>query len=87
MKNKKKEGQSTPLHDMTCLGIDTCSARSISCVAEDFLDLQMVQNDELRGVGGTRGVSGKGVMVIWAKDLDDKIKMPLTSKIHRLNTG
>ncbi len=76
MTNKtKKKGKAAPLHDMTCLGIDTCSARSISCVAEDFLDLQVVEDDELRGVGGTTGVSGKGVMLIWAKDLKDKIKM------------
>jgi hypothetical protein len=30
MSNKKKTGQSAPLHDMACLGVDTCSARSIS---------------------------------------------------------
>ena len=76
MTNKTKEkGKSAPLHDMTCLGIDTCSARSISCVVDDFLDLQLSENDELRGVGGTTGVSGKGVMLIWAKDINDKIKM------------
>ena len=75
MTNNKKEGQSAPLHDMTCLGIDTCSARSISCLADDFLDLRLVENDKLRGVGGTTGVSGKGVMVIWAKDINDKTIM------------
>ena len=76
MTNKTKEkGKSAPLHDMTCLGIGTCSARSISCVVDDFLDLQLSENDELRGVGGTTGVSGKGVMLIWAKDINDKIKM------------
>jgi hypothetical protein len=76
MTNKNKKGEkSAPLHDMTCLGIDTCSARSISCVIDDFLDLQDVENDKLRGVGGTTGVSGKGVMVIWTKDINDKTKI------------
>ena len=47
MTNKNKKGEkSAPLHDMTCLGIDTCSARSISCVIDDFLDLQAVENDK-----------------------------------------
>jgi hypothetical protein len=63
--DEKEEGEE-PLHDMTCVGIDTCSARSISCMKEDFLDLEMMDNkkkdDQLRGVGGNSGVAGKGCL-------------------------
>jgi hypothetical protein len=30
------EQEEAPLHDMTCVGIDTCSTKSISCLKEDF---------------------------------------------------
>jgi hypothetical protein len=68
----------TPLHDMSCVGIDTCSAKSISCVLEDFLDLQLSPGGkvsyELRGVGGISKSAGKGVMVLYSKDIDGKKK-------------
>jgi hypothetical protein len=45
------------MHDMSYLGIDTCSSRSISCLAEDFIDLEMTAEDDddndLRGIGKT----------------------------------
>ncbi len=54
-----EEESMAPLHGMTCVGVDTCSAKSISCEKEDFLDLQLSREDdesnveyELRGVGG-----------------------------------
>ena len=40
MTKKKEKGKASPMHDMTCIGIDTCSSRSISCLAENFLDLR-----------------------------------------------
>ena len=75
-KHNKKHNHDEPLHDMTCIGIDTCSARSISCLREDFLDLEIIQSgdDHLRGIGGTKGVAGKGCMIFYAKDLDGKMK-------------
>jgi hypothetical protein len=70
--------QKKPLHDMTCVGIDTCSARSISCLKEDFLDLEFVEqqdgDDQLRGVGGNRGVAGKGCLIFYVKDMEGKVK-------------
>ncbi len=61
------EESTAPLHDMTCVGVDTCSAKSISCEKEDFLDLQMSREEdesnveyELRGVGGVSRIAGKG---------------------------
>jgi len=84
---KKKKGNSmmtTPLHDMECVGVDTCSAKSISCNKDDFLDLELsegkVKGDVLRGVGGTSGVSGKGVMLLFAKDIEGKVKMIIEPK-------
>jgi hypothetical protein len=61
--NNKEE----PLHDMTCVGIDTCSARSISCLRDDFLDLEITRkgDDQLRGIGDTKGVAGKGCLVFY----------------------
>jgi hypothetical protein len=68
----------SPLHDMTCVGIDTCSAKSISCIKADFFSLQLLGGGnvsyELRGVGGISKTAGKGVMVLYAKDINDKIK-------------
>jgi hypothetical protein len=77
-----KHNKEAPLHDMTCIGIDTCSARSISCLREDFLDLEITQNgdDHLRGIGGTKGVAGKGCLVFYAKDMDGKMKAILEPK-------
>jgi hypothetical protein len=80
IKGDEKEQKEKPLHGMTCVGIDTCSARSISCQKEDFLDLlvEMVENvdsdDQLRGVGGNRGVTGKGCLVFYVKDMEGKVK-------------
>ncbi len=75
---KKDNQEAEPLHDLTYVGIDTCSARSISCDPKDFIDLQMLSmrnnNDQLRGVGGGRSVSGKGTLVFYAKDQDGKIE-------------
>jgi hypothetical protein len=74
--------EEAPLHDMTCIGIDTCSARSISCRKEDFLDLEIVvdKNDHLRGIGGNNGVAGKGCLVFYVKDSEGKMKAILEPK-------
>jgi hypothetical protein len=76
-----------PLHDMTCVGVVTCSAKSISCEKEDFLDLQMSREEdesnveyELRGVGGVSRIAGKGIIVIYAKDSDGKLKAIIEPK-------
>jgi hypothetical protein len=78
------EKEEAPLNDMTCVGIDTCSARSISCLKEDFLDLELTWSDEaagqLRGVGGNKGVSGKGCLVFYAKDTNGKVKAIIEPK-------
>jgi hypothetical protein len=67
-----------PLHDMTCVGIDTCSARSISCNKEDFIDLEIKprseRQDHLRGVGGHSGIAGKGCLVFYAQDQEGNLK-------------
>ena len=78
MTKKKEKGEASPMHDMTCIGIDTCSSRSISCLAEDFLDLVMTEKDEdndLRGIGGTSGVTGTGTLIFFAKDIEGKMKL------------
>ena len=71
--------ENTPLHDLDCVGIDTCSSRSISCDLDDFLDLNIKQKEKktelLRGVGGTSGVAGKGVLIFYAKDIEGKVKV------------
>ena len=71
-----------PLHDMTCVGIDTCSARSISCLREDFLDLEINRKEDnhLRGIGGTKGVAGKGCLVFYVKDIEGNMKAVLEPK-------
>ena len=71
-----------PLHDMTCIGVDTCSARSISCMKEDFLDLEDIvkDDDHLRGIGGSKGVAGKGCLVFYVKDSNGKMKAILEPK-------
>ncbi len=55
LKTKQKSNQMN-----SCIGVDTCSARSISCMKEDFLDLEIVENedDHLRGIGGSNGYPG-----------------------------
>ena len=61
-------GNSPSLHDLSCIGVDTCSARSISCFREDFLDLEITKgkgDDQLIGIGGTNGVAGKGCLVFY----------------------
>jgi hypothetical protein len=82
MTMEAKHNKEAPLHDMTCIGIDTCSARSISCLREDFLDLEITQNDDdhLRGIGGTKGVAGKGCLVFYVKDMEGNMKAILEPK-------
>ncbi len=82
MLKKSKKQEEAPLHDMTCIGIDTCSARSISCRKEDFLDLEIVKDkdDHLRGIGGNNGVAGKGCLVFYVKDSEGKMKAILEPK-------
>jgi hypothetical protein len=81
---KNGQQREAPLHDMTCVGIDTCSARSISCEREDFLHLEishdLSESEVLRGVGGISGVTGKGVLVFYAKDIDGKVKAIIEPK-------
>ena len=75
---------SQPLHDLECVGIDTCSAKSISCDKEDFLDLLLASGGdveyELRGIGGVSKAAGKGVIVIYAKDLEGRLKAVVEPK-------
>jgi hypothetical protein len=82
MVKQAKTKEEAPLHDMTCIGIDTCSARSISCKKEDFLDLQIIEgeDDHLRGIGGTNGVAGRGCLVFYVKDSEGKMKAILEPK-------
>jgi hypothetical protein len=76
--------EEAPLHDLTCVGIDTCSAWSISCDKNDFLDLEIIKNknkdDQLRGVGGTSGIAGKECLVFYARDIDGKMKALIEPK-------
>jgi hypothetical protein len=69
---------------LACVGIDTCSAKSISCLQEDFLDLQISPGEdvsyELREVGGISKAAGKGVMVLYAKDMAGKTKAIIEPK-------
>ncbi len=44
----KENQEAEPLHDLTYVGIDTCSARSISCDPKDFIDLQMLSRKRCR---------------------------------------
>jgi len=45
---------------------------------DDFLDLEFVEqqneDDQLRGVGGNRGVAGRGCLVFYVKDMEGKVK-------------
>jgi hypothetical protein len=66
------------------VGIDTCSAKSISCDIKDFLNVNLVSGCEveyqLRGVGGVSKAAGKGVMVVYAKDREGKMKAIIEPK-------
>jgi hypothetical protein len=79
MTKKKEKGEASPMHDMSCIEIDTCSASSISCLADDFLDLKMTsegdEDHDLRGIGGTSGVSGTGTLIFFANDIEGKMKL------------
>jgi hypothetical protein len=81
---EESKEDSTPLHDMTFVGIDTCSARSISCDPDDFLELNHTpryeNRDHLRGVGGASLVAGKGVLVFYVRDIYEKIKAIIEPK-------
>jgi hypothetical protein len=84
MTRENDHEHNSPLHDMSCVGIDTCSARSISCDREDFLHLEITQglnkSEVLRGVGGISGVAGKGVLIFYAKDVEGKVKAIIEPK-------
>ncbi len=60
-----------PLHSMEVVGIDTCSALSVSTRREDFLfldnSLSAVNSIVLRGVGGSDAkIGGRGPMIVLA---------------------
>jgi hypothetical protein len=62
-----------PLHSMEVVGIDTCSALSVSTRREDFLFLDSTKmatsSVVLRGVGGSDAkIGGRGPMVVLAED-------------------
>ncbi len=61
------------LHSMEAVGIDTCSALSVSTREEDFLFLdkspKVMNSCVLRGVGGSDAkIGGRGPMVVLARD-------------------
>ncbi len=60
------------LHDLSYVGIDTCSAVSVSTERKDFAfvdDSQDARDSILRGVGGENTViGGRGPMVVQTKD-------------------
>ncbi len=62
-----------PLHKMEVVGIDTCSALSVSTRREDFLFLdssrEATSSVVLRGVGGSDAkIGGRDPMVVLAED-------------------
>jgi hypothetical protein len=62
-----------PLHSMEVVGIDTCSALSVSTRREDFLFLDSSTSAKnsivLRGVGGSDAkIGGRGPMIVLAED-------------------
>jgi hypothetical protein len=66
---------SNALHDLSLVGIDTCSAVSVSTELEDFLFVDRSEEARdsvtLRGVGGMNpAIGGRGPMVIRAQDKD-----------------
>jgi hypothetical protein len=65
----------TPLLPLDLVGIDTCSALSVSSRREDFLWLETTKRAKrsviLRGVGGDSAqIGGRGPMVVQGKDED-----------------
>ena len=78
----KKKGKTTlvikislanSLHDLDLVGIDTCSAVSVSTEKEDFIFIdesrEARDSVSLRGVGGSSSViGGRGPMVVKTKD-------------------
>ncbi len=60
------------LHSMEVVGIDTCSALSVSTRREDFLFLdssrEATSSVVLRGVGSDAKIGGRGPMVVLAED-------------------
>ncbi len=66
---------SNSLHDLSMVGIDTCSAVSVSTELEDFLFVDRSEEARdsvtLRGVGGMNSaIGGGGPMVVRAQDKD-----------------
>ena len=62
-----------PLHSLNVVGIDTCSAMSVSTRKEDFLYIDSSSSARsscmLRGVGGNSAeIGGRGPMVVQAHD-------------------
>jgi hypothetical protein len=84
MTQVSENNESSPLHDMSCVGVDTCSAKSISCNIDDFLDLvetpENNTSEELRGAGGSSRIAGKRVLVFYAKDVDGRTKAVIEPK-------
>ncbi len=67
--------ESTPLVPLDLVGIDTCSALSVSSVRGDFLwldeSLEARKSVTLRGVGGDSArIGGRGPMVVRSKDIE-----------------
>ncbi len=64
------------LHDLDLVGIDTCSAVSVSTEKEDFIFVDESKDAKdsvtLRGVGGLSSVvGGRGPMIVKTKDKDE----------------
>jgi hypothetical protein len=62
-----------PLHSLNCVGIDTCSALSVSTELRDFSHINASEDAKssvsLRGIGGDKSiVKGRGPMVISVRD-------------------
>jgi len=52
-----------PLHDLNVIGIDTCSAMSVSTKSEDFITIdkspEAQESVKIRGVGGAGSKVGE----------------------------
>jgi hypothetical protein len=64
---------SQPLHSLDYVGIDTCSALSVSTENKDFVyidrSVEARESVSLRGIGGEQSViGGRGAMVIATQD-------------------
>ncbi len=64
---------SQPLHSLDCVGIDTCSALSVSTEKADFIYIddsdEAKESVSLRGIGGEQSVvGGRGPLVIATRD-------------------